>query len=74
MAYEVRPAELLGIMRRRGISIARLAEELGEDLEAVKGILQRPTLDDNTACDYMDALQEIKRKGGKYGTFGRNKN
>ena len=71
MAYTMPPAELLGIMRRRGVSIAHLADELGEDPEAVKAKLKKPTLDDKTACAYMDALQDIKRKGVHYGTYGR---
>lgn len=74
MAYEVRPAEVLGIMRRRGVSLARLADELGEDLEAVKMKLQKPTLDDKTACAFMDALQDIKRKGVQYGIYRRKQN
>lgn len=74
MGYAMNPAELLGIMRRRGVSIARLADELGEDLEAVKAKLQKPTLDDKTACDYMDALQDIKRKGVQYGIYRRKQN
>lgn len=74
MAYAMPPAELLGIMRRRGVSIARLANELGKDPEAVKTILQKPALDDVTACAYMDALQDIKKKGVQYGTYGRKQN
>lgn len=60
-------AEIRGIMRRRGVSIAQLAKELGEAPEAVTLKLQRVELDEDTACKYMDALQEIKRKGVKMG-------
>ena len=58
-------AEIVGIMRRRGVSIVQLAQEAGEPPEAVALRLQKTTIDDNTACKYMDALQEIKRKGVK---------
>lgn len=64
MGYEMRPAELLGIMRRRGVSIAQLAQEAGEALETVTMKLQGITIDEKTACAYMDALQDIKKKRG----------
>lgn len=64
MGYEMRPAELLGIMRRRGVSIAQLAQEAGEALETVTMKLQGITIDEKTACVYMDALQDIKKKRG----------
>ena len=64
MGYEMRPAELLGIMRRRGISIAQLAQEAGEALETVTMKLQGNTIDERTACVYMDALLDIKKKRG----------
>lgn len=71
MGYAMRPAELLGIMRRRGVSIAQLAQEAGEPTEAVFLRLHQETIDDRVACMYMDALQEIKRKGARYGTYRR---
>lgn len=74
MGYAMHPAEVLGIMRRRGVSIARLADELGEDPEAVKMKLQKPELDEITACAYMDALQDIKKKGVQYGIYRRKQN
>ena len=74
MGYAMHPAELLGIMRRRGVSIAQLAQEAGEAPEAVSLRLQQSTIDDKTACKYMDALQDIKRKGVQYGTYKRKQN
>ena len=74
MGYAMHPAELLGIMRRRGVSSAQLAQETGEAPEAVSLRLQQSTIDDITACKYMDALQDIKRKGVQYGTYKRKQN
>ena len=70
MGYAMHPAELLGILRRRGVTVAQLAQEAGETLEAVTLRLQQSTIDDKTACKYMDALQDIKRKGVR-NDFGR---
>lgn len=58
--------EIKGIMKRRGVTIEDLADEMGVDPKRVDQTLNGYTfLSDNNAIRIMDALEIIKSKRGK---------
>lgn len=70
MIYEnysrMKTEEIRDLMKRRGVSIADLADEIGIDGkridEAINGYIY---LSDTNAIRIMDALESIKKKRGK---------
>ena len=58
--------EIKGIMRRRGVTLDDLAEEMGVARERVDQTINGYTfLSDNNAIRIMDALESMKSKRGK---------
>lgn len=66
MGYRMKTEEIRGIMRRRGVKIAELADEIGTEEKRLEQALNGyQYLSDANAIRIMDGLESIKKKHGK---------
>ena len=66
MGYQMKTEEIRGIMRRRGVTIAELADESGtEETRLEQALNGYQYLSDANAIRIMDGLESIKKKRGK---------
>lgn len=63
---QMKTEEIRGIMRRRGVTIAELADEIGtEETRLEQALNGYQYLSDANAIRIMDGLESIKKKRGK---------